>query len=118
MHKVITSLKRGTYLKKLGLLMLTVLLVSLLTTCAAGPNSLAKTTAPDTEKTAGFWKGLWHGFISFITFIISLFNKNVNIYEVHNNGNWYNFGYILGVMCFFGGSGGAGKHAYRTSRKC
>jgi hypothetical protein len=31
---------------------------------------------------AGFWLGLWHGIICPVTFLISLFNDNVNIYEV------------------------------------
>jgi len=31
--------------------------------------------------------------------------SNVGIYEVHNSGAWYNFGYLLGLACFFGGSG-------------
>jgi hypothetical protein len=26
----------------------------------------------------------------------------VNIYEVHNNGNWYDFGFVLGVSVVFG----------------
>lgn len=73
-----------------------------LTACAAGPNDLVNTTG--THAVASFWQGLWHGFISLFTFIISLFKDNVNIYEVHNNGGWYNFGFILGVMCFYGGS--------------
>jgi hypothetical protein len=50
--------------------------------------------------------GLWHGFIALFTFIISLFRDDVSIYEVVNNGGWYNFGFILGVMIFWGGSGG------------
>jgi hypothetical protein len=29
----------------------------------------------------------------------------VHIYEIHNNGGWYNFGFLLGVSIFFGGSG-------------
>ncbi|MBC8401286.1 MAG: hypothetical protein H8E14_07340 [Candidatus Marinimicrobia bacterium] len=74
----------------------------LLAACAAGPNDLVNSAG--TRTVAGFWKGLWHGFISLFTFIISLFKDNVNIYEVHNNGGWYNFGFILGVMMFFGGS--------------
>ncbi|MCK5331339.1 MAG: hypothetical protein KAK01_08025 [Candidatus Marinimicrobia bacterium] len=73
-----------------------------LAACVAGPNDLINTVG--TRAVAGFWKGLWHGFISLFTFIISLFRDNVNIYEVHNNGGWYNFGFILGVMCFYGGS--------------
>ena len=39
--------------------------------CAAGPNELA--TIPDEEgRIAGFWPGLWHGFISPFTFLISI----------------------------------------------
>lgn len=63
--------------------------------------------APGNEKfdlaPAGFWMGLWHGFISFFTFVISLFSDSVSIYEINNNGNWYNFGFILGIAIFFGG---------------
>lgn len=47
--------------------------------------------------------GLWHGFIALVTFVISLFNDNVTIYEVNNVGKLYNLGFILGVMIFFGG---------------
>jgi len=59
-----------------------------------------------TSDPAGFWKGLWHGFIVLFTFVISLFTDKVGIYEIHNSGNLYNLGYVLGVMIFFGGSGG------------
>ncbi|HEY3409439.1 MAG TPA: hypothetical protein VGK53_14805 [Propionicimonas sp.] len=62
---------------------------------------------------AGFWLGLWHGFISPIAFIVSLFNHQVGIYEVHNNGGWYNFGFVFGASLFFGGGGGAGARAGR-----
>jgi len=73
-----------------------------LASCAPGPNTLEKT--PNAKgKVAGFWKGLWHGFISPVTFIISLFSKNIRIYEVHNNGNWYNFGFVLGAGLFLQG---------------
>jgi len=74
--------------------------------CAAGPNILAHTPASD-GSVAGFWLGLWHGIISPITFIISLFSNNVHMYEVHNNGGWYNFGFVLGAGILFGGSGKA-----------
>jgi len=88
----------------LTILVAVVVLVAMLG-CAPGPNQL--TGSPDDEgAVAGFWKGLWHGFIVLFTFLISLFNENVRIYEVHNNGGWYNFGYLLGVMMFFGGGGG------------
>jgi hypothetical protein len=73
--------------------------------CAAGPNTLQG--SPDSEgEVAGFWLGLWHGIIAPITFIISLFSDTVEMYDVHNNGGWYNFGFLLGVMIIFGGGGG------------
>jgi len=71
-------------------------LAIIITSCAPGNETFS--TEP-----AGFFMGLWHGLISLITFIISLFNDNVGIYEVNNNGGWYNFGFILGVSIFFGG---------------
>ncbi|MBN1401087.1 MAG: hypothetical protein JXA74_09635 [Anaerolineae bacterium] len=86
------------------LLSIGILLVVLavLTACAPGPNSLAGT--PDDEgEVAGFWQGLWQGIISPITFIISLFTPNVQFYEVHNNGNWYNLGFVLGAGILTGG---------------
>jgi hypothetical protein len=94
-----------------GLTVITGLLL-ILTSCAAGPNDLA--SGPGA---AGFWLGLWQGLISPITFIVSLFNDNVNIYEVHNNGNWYDFGFMLGVACALGSGGGAGASGARRTRK-
>ena len=46
----------------------------------------------------GFWFGLAHGFLSLIGLIVSIFNKNVNIYEVHNTGLGYNVGFITGIL--------------------
>ena len=99
-------------MKKMWILVSILLAALLLTSCAAGPNTMANQPGPEGE-VAGFWTGLWHGFISFFTFIISLFNSDVSVYEVHNNGGWYNFGFILGIMMFYGGSGGSGCRASR-----
>jgi hypothetical protein len=83
------------------------LLCILLAGCAAGPNELVN-SASRQGKPSGFWLGLWHGLIAPVTFIISLFTKAVHMYEVHNNGGWYNFGFLLGMMIILGsGSGGA-----------
>lgn len=38
-----------------------------------------------------------------ITFVVSLLKPDVQIHEVHNNGAWYNLGFLLGVMASLGG---------------
>ena len=72
----------------------------MLMACAAGPNVMVH------EHGAGFCLGLWHGMIIFFTLIGSLFTDNVSIYEVSNNGSWYDVGFYLGVGMMIGGSGG------------
>lgn len=84
-------------MKKALLLCLVVLVALFLVGCAAGPNS-AKDIADIGGSIAGFWSGLWHGMITLITFIISLFTDKVQIYEIHNNGGWYNFGFLFGLL--------------------
>ncbi|MBN1163888.1 MAG: hypothetical protein JXB45_04870 [Candidatus Krumholzibacteriota bacterium] len=92
-------------MSKTLLLTAVIMILVLLAGCAPGPNRLTNT--PDQKGTvAGFWQGLWHGFIALFTFIGSLFSDKVHPYEVHNNGNWYNLGFVLGLMIFFGGGGG------------
>ena len=66
-------------------------------------------TANTKGNVAGFWQGLWHGLVAPVTLVISLFNKDVGVYEVHNNGAGYNFGFLFGLMMIFGGGGGGGK---------
>jgi len=46
-------------------------------------------------RVAGIWLGIWHGFISPVTLVLSFFNKDVQMYEVHNAGNLYNLGFFL-----------------------
>ncbi len=81
---------------------LTLGMVLLLAACAAGPNLYVDTAGTDGE-IAGFWMGLWQGIIAPITFIISLFTDDVSLYEVHNNGGWYDFGFVIGAGILFGG---------------
>ncbi|WP_237727984.1 hypothetical protein [Cellulomonas sp. APG4] len=83
-----------------------------LAACAPGTNDAVRTVG-ESGTVAGFWFGLWHGFISPITFVISLFTESVGIYEIHNNGGWYDFGFLIGVSIFFGGSAGGGSRAKR-----
>ena len=79
----------------IGLMM--VVLMMLLTACAPGDG------ANSAEHPAGFFSGVWHGWIAPFTLVISLFNRNINIYEVYNVGFWYNFGYYMAIISGFGG---------------
>jgi hypothetical protein len=90
--------------RKRALILLAVFLVVFLAACTAGPNHLQDTSNAE-GNVAGFWRGLWQGLIAPIAFVVSLFKDSVNIYEVHNNGGWYNFGFLLGVGIVFGGGG-------------
>ncbi len=80
-------------------------LVALFMVAGCAPKAITPVATPGARDVAGFWKGLWHGFIVLLTFIVSLFSDSVGIYESHNSGNLYNLGFLLGVMIFFGGSG-------------
>jgi hypothetical protein len=88
------------------------LLLVILAGCAPGPNELIGSTAGKASA-AGFWWGLWHGIIAPVTFIVSLFNKGVQMYEVHNTGGWYNLGFLLGMSCVFGGGGASARRRRR-----
>ena len=104
-------------MKKIFGIVVVVILVLAFAGCTAGPNELKGTqweNAKEDEKAAGFWPGLWHGFIAPCTLIISLFSDKIHMYEVHNSGNWYNFGFLLGMMVILGG-GGRGS-AWKKSR--
>jgi hypothetical protein len=81
-------------------------------TRSPGPNAQVHTLS-DAGIVAGFWRGLWHGLIAPITFVISLFTHNIGVYEIHNNGSWYNFGFVLGILCHHGGSA-AGRNLGRN----
>lgn len=62
---------------------------------------------------AGFWAGFWHGLICLVTFLVSLFDPGVRIYEENNRGQLYDFGFLLGASCVLGGGG---SHAASEAR--
>jgi hypothetical protein len=67
---------------------------------APGPNPLVN-KADAHDRVAGILLGLWHGFISPVTLVLSFINPNVQMYEVHNDGSVYNLGFFLGVAIVF-----------------
>jgi len=90
---------RPPWRRRLALTTSLVLLVLALSACAASTNSMVG-AAPR----SGFLMGLWHGAISPITFLVSLFSSDVAIYEVRNAGHWYDLGFLLGCSIAFSGA--------------
>jgi len=103
-------------MKKL-LVSVTILLV-LVTGCAPGtdievnvPDTTIQLTTPganpllnepdENGRLAGAGQGLWHGLIAPVTLVSSFFNENSQMYEVHNNGNEYNLGFLVGIALVF-----------------
>jgi len=80
----------------------------LITGCTAGSAHYT------TDTPAGFWQGLWHGIISVITLIIHIFDNTIQVYEINNTGGWYDFGFLLGVICIW--SGGS-KVTYKSKKE-
>ena len=89
--------------KRIGLFLLVVLSsILFIGGCATQPEVAASEHVP------GFLKGLLHGFIILFSFIAELFT-DYRIYAFPNSGGWYDFGFLLGVMIFFGGSGAGAR---------
>jgi hypothetical protein len=65
-----------------------------------GPNPQVNTEDANGH-VAGILLGLWHGFISPVTLVLSFPNPDFQIYEVHNDGSPYNLGFLLGVAIVF-----------------
>ncbi len=83
------------------LLMLSILL---LTACVPGDG---KATA---DKPAGFFWGIWHGWLAPVSLIVGLFSPNIRVYETFNTGWWYDLGFYMAVISGFGGLSLARKH--------
>lgn len=86
---------------KLLIFIIFLLMLLLLTGCAVH--------SENTSELPGFWYGLFHGFLILFSFIGSFFTE-FEIYTIPNAGTWYDFGYILGVMIFFGGGGAKARN--------
>lgn len=54
-------------------------------------------------KPAGFFWGIWHGWIAPVSLIIGLFKNNIRVYESVNTGWWYDFGFYIAIISGFGG---------------
>ncbi len=52
---------------------------------------------------AGFFWGIWHGWLAPISLLIGLVNGEIRIYEVNNSGWWYDLGFYVAIIGGFGG---------------
>jgi len=73
------------------------LLIMSLTGCVPGDG---KNTVDDP---AGFFWGVWHGWVAPISLIVGLFKEDIRIYEIYNNGWWYDLGFYIAIISGFGG---------------
>ena len=61
------------------------------------------TTSSSTGEPAGFFTGVWHGWIAPVSLIAGLFRDGIRIYEPYNTGWWYDCGFYISVIAGFGG---------------
>jgi hypothetical protein len=101
-------------MKKTLILALLATLPVLLAGCGPGanvevttPNSTMQLSAPGINpsvnqadasgRVARAGAGLWHGIIAPATLLVSFFNSDVRMYEVHNAGSEYDLGFFVGM---------------------
>ena len=82
--------------KLIKLTIIIVLGLLLLTGCMPGNESYT------IAKPAGFFSGVWHGWIAPLSLVLSLFDSTKGIYESINTGFWYDFGYYIAIISGFG----------------
>ena len=77
-----------------------VLLIFSLLICLSGcaPGGGSHTS----DNLAGFFTGIWHGWIAPISLIWGLFNSSIRVYEELNTGWWYDFGFYIAIIGGFG----------------
>ncbi len=90
--------------RKVVLVGICILFILSLTGCMPGDGS------NDANNLAGFFWGVWHGWIAPISLIGGLFNRDLRIYEIMNSGWMYDLGFYIAVISGFGGLSLSRKH--------
>ena len=85
-------------MKQLIFILLIILMLFLLASCAQQP-------AVYHPETPGFLRGVLHGITAPFALIISIF-RDIRIYNYPNSGFWYDVGFVIGFL-MISGSGGA-----------
>jgi hypothetical protein len=104
----------GREMKKMSIFILSA--IALFTIAGCGPGSSVQVTTPNSTmqlsapgpnpvinqpdalgRVARAGAGLWHGIIAPATLLISFFNSDIRMYEVHNTGSEYDLGFFVGL---------------------
>ena len=75
------------------------LLITLITSAGCMPGDGEYTA----DQPAGFFWGIWHGWIAPISLIWEIFNPDIRIYEPQNTGWRYDLGFYIAIISGFGG---------------
>jgi hypothetical protein len=97
----------GDMMRKTWLILILLVAISLFITACAPE------TAKFEQKPAGFFWGIWHGWIAPVSIIWHFFNHNVRVYETNNMGIWYDTGFYLAVAGGFGSLAITRRKKYR-----
>ena len=82
--------------KILLIIALALVMIFVLTGCVPGDGTYTD------AKPAGFFWGIWHGWVAPISLIIGIFKHSIRIYEPVNTGWWYDFGFYMAIISGFG----------------
>lgn len=77
------------------ILLMVILLIAASCMPGAGSNAI--------DNPAGFFRGIWHGWIAPISLIFGFFDPHISIYETYNTGWWYDLGFYMAIVGGFGG---------------
>jgi hypothetical protein len=82
---------------RIMIMVVTALTALSLAGCFPGSGSTTK------EDPAGFFTGIWHGWIAPVSLVVGLFDHTIRIYEPNNAGWWYDLGFYIAIIAGFGG---------------
>jgi len=83
--------------RMMGVVLTSIALVFLFAGCLPGGGHSTQ------DDPAGFFMGIWHGWIAPISLIWGLFDAPIRVYETANTGWWYDFGFYIAIIGGFGG---------------
>lgn len=99
--------------------LLTILIILLCSTILTGCFPGGEYYQEDSH--AGFFSGVWHGWIAPISLIVGIFENDIRIYEPNNTGWWYDrlwrFGFYIAIIGGFGGVALSRKKLKKVNRK-